>query len=49
MDPAVVDFRDRKLAERIETSSDEKIFMTYGAEHLRGVLATSRPTILHGK
>lgn len=38
MDPVVLDFRNRELAKRIESSSDDKIFMTYGAEHLHGLL-----------
>lgn len=38
-DPVILDFRNRKLAERVETSADDKIFMTYGAEHLHGLFA----------
>lgn len=38
LDPVILDFRNRKLAERIETSADDKIFITYGAGHLPGLL-----------
>lgn len=38
LDPVILDFRNEKLAERIETSADDKIFITYGAGHLPGLL-----------
>lgn len=38
LDPVILDFRNEKLAERIETSTDDKIFVTYGAGHLPGLL-----------
>lgn len=39
MDRVVVDFRNQKLVERINADNHEKIYMTYGAGHLRGLLA----------
>lgn len=38
LDAVILDFRNAKLAERIETSADDKIFITYGAGHLPGLL-----------
>lgn len=38
LDPILLDFRNKKLAERIVTSTDDKIFVTYGAGHLPGLL-----------
>ena len=38
LDPVLLDFRNQKLAERIVTSTDDKIFVTYGAGHLPGLL-----------
>lgn len=38
LDPVILDFRNVKLAERIVTSADDKIFITYGAGHLPGLL-----------
>lgn len=38
LDPVILDFRNKKLAERIVTSTDDKIFVTYGAGHLPGLL-----------
>lgn len=38
LDPVILDFRNEKLAERIATSADDKIFITYGAGHLPGLL-----------
>ncbi|MET0437381.1 MAG: hypothetical protein ABW043_07800 [Devosia sp.] len=38
LDPVILDFRNQKLAERIVTSADDKIFITYGAGHLPGLL-----------
>jgi hypothetical protein len=39
MDPVILDFRNRALAERIGADSHQLIYITYGAEHLPGVLA----------
>lgn len=39
MDKVVVDFRNRSLADRIERDSHQKIYITYGADHLHGLLA----------
>jgi hypothetical protein len=38
LDPVILDFRNRALAERILGTTDEKIFVTYGAGHLPGVI-----------
>lgn len=38
LDRVILDFRNRALADRVLAGSDDKIFMTYGAEHLRGFL-----------
>lgn len=37
-DPLIIDFRNRALAKRIIEDSHDKIFITYGARHLPGVL-----------
>jgi hypothetical protein len=37
-DPIILDFRNRALAERIVEDPNDKIFVTYGANHLSGVL-----------
>lgn len=37
LDRVILDFRNRKLAERILAEPNNKIFMTYGAAHLPGV------------
>jgi len=39
MDPVILDFRNRSLAERIEADTHDKIYITYGANHLPGLLA----------
>jgi hypothetical protein len=39
MDAVILDFRNRALAQRIEADPHDKIYITYGAEHLPGVLA----------
>lgn len=38
LDPVILDFRNRKLAERVEMAAEDKIYMTYGAGHLPGLL-----------
>jgi hypothetical protein len=38
LDPLIIDFRNRALADRILASSDDRIFVTYGAGHLPGVI-----------
>jgi hypothetical protein len=42
MEPVILDFRNRALAQRIMQSPDEKIFITYGAAHLPGLVAELR-------
>jgi hypothetical protein len=37
-DPLIIDFRNRALAKRIIEDPHDKIFITYGARHLPGVL-----------
>ncbi len=37
-DPLLVDFRNRHLAEQIIAEKSEKIYITYGAGHLPGVI-----------
>jgi len=39
MDPVILDFRNRALAGRIIADTHPQIYVTYGAEHLKGVLA----------
>lgn len=39
IDEVVLDFRNRKLAERILADTHDSIYTTYGAEHLPGLLA----------
>lgn len=39
LDPVILDFRNRKLAERIVSDTHQNIYMTYGAGHLPGLLA----------
>lgn len=39
LDPVILDFRNRKLAERIIADTHQNIYMTYGARHLPGLLA----------
>ncbi|MBJ3783733.1 hypothetical protein [Devosia sediminis] len=41
LDPIILDFRNRELAKKIEEGPD-KIFITYGANHLPGLLETLR-------
>lgn len=38
LDPIILDFRNEKLAERITAGTNDKIFITYGAGHLPGLL-----------
>ncbi|MCV2359312.1 hypothetical protein LNV08_10040 [Paucibacter sp. TC2R-5] len=42
MEPVILDFRNRALAQRIMQSPDDKIFITYGAAHLPGLVAELR-------
>ncbi len=42
MEPVILDFRNRALAMRIMRSIDDKIFITYGAAHLPGLVAELR-------
>lgn len=42
MEPVILDFRNRALAQRIMQSTDDKIFITYGAAHLPGLVAELR-------
>jgi hypothetical protein len=35
----ILDYRNRRLAEFLDTSSDTKIYLTYGAAHLPGMLS----------
>jgi hypothetical protein len=44
LDPVVLDFRNRKLAERISADTHQNIYMTYGAGHLPGLLADLQTT-----
>jgi hypothetical protein len=39
LDPVIVDFRNRALAKRIVDDTHDKIYITYGAAHLPGVIA----------
>ena len=39
LDRVVLDFRNRKLVERILADSSDRIYITYGAAHLPGVVA----------
>lgn len=39
LDPVILDYRNRTLAELIEKAPQDKIYITYGANHLPGVLA----------
>ena len=39
LDKVIVDFRNRALADRIAAESRDKIYVTYGADHLTGLLA----------
>jgi hypothetical protein len=38
MDPVILDFRNRELAKRIQQDPPTKIYLTYGAAHLPGLL-----------
>jgi hypothetical protein len=38
MSPVILDFRNRALVERIVNSDAQKIYVTYGAEHIPGLL-----------
>jgi hypothetical protein len=42
MEPIILDYRNRALAQRIMQSPDDKIFITYGAAHLPGLVAELR-------
>jgi len=42
MEPVILEFRNRALAQRIMQSTDDKIFITYGAAHLPGLVAELR-------
>lgn len=42
MEPVILDFRNRALAQRIMQSPDDKIFITYGSAHLPGLVAELR-------
>lgn len=42
MEPVILDFRNRALARRIMQSTDDRIFITYGAAHLPGLVAELR-------
>lgn len=42
MEPVMLEFRNRALAQRIMQSNDDKIFITYGAAHLPGLVAELR-------
>ena len=42
MDPVILDLRNRALAKRIQDWPGERIFITYGAAHLPGMLAELR-------
>jgi hypothetical protein len=42
MEPVILDFRNRALAQRIMLAPDDKIFITYGAAHLPGLVAELR-------
>jgi hypothetical protein len=42
MEPVILDFRNRALAQRIVQSPDDRIFITYGAAHLPGLVAELR-------
>jgi hypothetical protein len=42
MEPVILDFRNRSLAQQIMQSTDDKIFITYGAAHLPGLVAELR-------
>jgi hypothetical protein len=39
LEPVILDFRNRNLAQQIITHHSKKIYITYGAAHLPGVLA----------
>ena len=42
MDQVILDYRNRALAQRITQSADNKIFITYGSRHLRGLVVELR-------
>lgn len=42
MEAVILDYRNRALAQRIMQSNDNKIFITYGAAHLPGLVAELR-------
>lgn len=42
LDPLILDYRNRELAARIEAAPQSRIYVNYGAEHLKGLLAELR-------
>ena len=38
MKKVILDYRNRALVARIESASDSRIYVTYGAEHIRGIV-----------
>lgn len=44
LDPLLLDFRNRELAARIVAAPQTHIYVNYGAEHLKGLLADLRKT-----
>lgn len=42
MQPVILDFRNRALAQRIMQAPEDKIFITYGSAHLPGLVAELR-------
>lgn len=49
LDPVILDFRNRQLAARIEAAPQDRIYVNYGAEHLKGLLAELRKADPHWK
>jgi hypothetical protein len=42
MEPVILDFRNCSLAQRVMQSPDDRIYITYGAAHLPGLVAELR-------
>lgn len=42
LDPLILDYRNRELAARIAAAPQSRIYVNYGAEHLKGLLADLR-------
>ena len=42
MEPVILDFRNRAIAQRIMQAPDDRIFITFGAAHLPGLVAELR-------